>query len=172
VDDLLILTGFMGTGKSATGRVLAALLGWEFLDLDEEVERAAGKPVSRIFAEEGEARFRDLEAAALARALTRPRVVLATGGGVLLREENRRRLSGRLVVNLEAGPEECLRRVRASTTVRPLLAGPDPEAESRRLWEARRELYDAVPRRVDTQGKTPDEVAREIHQRFLGEPAR
>ncbi len=163
----MILTGFMGTGKSASGRVLAAGLGWDFLDLDEEVERAAGKTVARIFADDGEPRFRDLEAEALARALTRPRVVVATGGGVLLREENRRLLSGRLVVNLDASPEECLRRVRGSAAERPLLSGSEPEAAAGRLWEERRVLYDAVPRRVDTHGKSPREVAGEIVERFL-----
>ncbi|MEW6488955.1 MAG: shikimate kinase [Thermodesulfobacteriota bacterium] len=171
MDDVVILTGFMGTGKSATGRLLARELGWDFLDLDEEVERAAGKSVARVFAEEGEARFREREAQALCRALTRTRLVIATGGGVLGREENRRSLAGRIVVNLDASAEECLRRVRRSPVERPLLSGPDPEAAARRLWEERRPLYAAVPRRVDTTGKTPGEVAREIRERFLGEGA-
>lgn len=167
----MILTGFMGTGKSASGRLLAEELGWDFLDLDEEVERAAGKSVARIFAEDGEPRFRDLEAEALAQALARTRVVVASGGGVLLREESRRRLAGRLVVNLDAPPEECVRRVRASSVERPLLAGREPEADARRLWEERRPLYEAVPRRVDTAGKSPREVAHEVRKRFLGEAA-
>jgi len=169
VDEVLILTGFMGVGKSATGRLLAEDLGWEFLDVDEEVEKVAGKVVARIFREEGEARFRDLEAEALAGALDRTRVVVATGGGVLLREGNRRLLAGRLVVNLEAPPEECVRRVRGSAAERPLLSGPRPEAAARRLWEERQALYCAVPRRVETEGKSPGEVAREIRRRFLGE---
>jgi shikimate kinase len=169
LDDVVILTGFMGTGKSATGRLLARELGWNFLDLDEEVERAAGKSVARIFAEEGEARFRERETQALARALTRNRVVIATGGGVLGREENRRSLAGRIVVNLDATPEECLRRVRGSPLERPLLAGPDPRAAAQRLWEERRPLYEAIPRHVDTTGKSPREVAREIRKRFLEE---
>lgn len=164
----MILTGFMGTGKTATGRLLAQELEWDFLDLDEEVERAAGKGVARIFAEEGEARFREREAQELSRALTRTRVVIATGGGVLGREENRCSLAGRIVVNLDASPEECLRRVRGSPVERPLLAGPDPETAARLLWKERRPQYDAVPRQVDTTGKSPREVAREIRERFLG----
>lgn len=169
MDDVLILTGFMGTGKSAAGRLLAEELGWDFLDLDEEVERAAGKSVARIFAEEGEVRFREREAEALSLALTRTRLVIATGGGVLGRAENRRILAGRTVVNLGASVQECLRRVRGSPVERPLLSGPDPQAAARRLWEERRPLYAAVPLQVDTTGKSPREVAREIRERFLGE---
>lgn len=163
----VILTGFMGVGKTASGRHLAELLGWRFVDLDEEVERAAGRSVAEIFADEGEARFRERETKALERVLRRRRVVVATGGGVLLKEENRRRLSGHLVVNLSASPTECLRRVRGSATERPLLAGDDPEGRARSLLAAREPLYRAVPRQVDTEGKSAAAVAREIWDRFL-----
>jgi shikimate kinase len=168
VVEVVILTGFMGSGKSATGRELAALLGWEFLDLDDEVERAAGKTVPRIFAEDGEDRFRELESEALASVLGRRAVVVATGGGVLLRKENRRLLADRLVVNLDASTAECVRRVRGSRTERPLLQVPDPEGRARELRASRHHLYGGVARQVDTEGKTPAAVAREIRQRFLG----
>lgn len=170
MDDVLILTGFMGVGKSATGRILAQELGWAFADLDREVEEEAGRSVPRIFAEDGEARFRELEAESLARVLGRRRVVVATGGGVLLREENRRRLRGYLVVNLDAPAAECLRRVRSSGDPRPLLSGPDPEGAARALYEARSPAYRSVERQVDTVGKSPRQVAREIRERFLDPP--
>ncbi|GAB4267258.1 MAG: shikimate kinase [Deferrisomatales bacterium] len=165
----MILTGFMGVGKSATGAALAKLLGWSFVDLDREIEQQAGKPIPRIFAEEGEAGFRDRESEALARVLGRARTVVATGGGVLLRARNRKLLAGRIVVNLEAPPEACVERLAASPEERPLLAGADPLEEARRLYAARKPLYDAVERRVDTRGKSPEEVAREIARRFLPE---
>jgi len=158
----------MGVGKTATGRALAEILGWDFLDLDEEIEQAAQKPIPRIFGDEGEDRFRDLESQELRKVLGRNRVVVATGGGVLLREENRKRLEGRIVVNLDASPEECARRLRNSSTERPLLAGPDPEEAARRVYEARRHVYGWVRSRVDTEGKTPAEVASEIAARFVG----
>ncbi len=162
----LILTGFMGVGKSATGRLLAEDLGWRFVDLDEAVEEAAGRSVAQIFAEDGEDGFRELEEAALARALALDRTVIATGGGVLGREPNRRRLAGRLVVQLDAPLAECLHRARGGRAVRPLLAAGE-EAVAR-LYEARQPWYRAVERRVDTAGKSPREVAREIATRFLG----
>jgi shikimate kinase len=162
VDDVLILTGFMGAGKSATGRALADLLRWDFVDLDDEIEAAAGKSISALFAEDGEPHFRKLEGDVLARVLRRPRVVVATGGGVVVGEENRRLLEGRCVYYLHASPAECVRRLHASATPRPLLAGPDPEAAAARIYEERRGFYEAVGRRVETEGKTPEEVAREI----------
>lgn len=164
---LLILTGFMGVGKSATGRALARRLDWRFVDLDEVVEGVAGKSVAQIFAEDGEEHFRGLEAAALARVLDLDRAVIATGGGVLGREENRKRLAGRLVVHLHAPLAECLRRARGSGTARPLLAAGDEAVE--RLYEARRPGYREMGYEVETLGKGPEAVAEEIAARFLGE---
>jgi shikimate kinase len=169
VDAPIVLTGFMGVGKSATGRSLARLLGWEFLDLDEAIEAEAGKSVARIFAEDGERHFRKLEHEVLNRVLRRSRIVVAAGGGVLVREENRVLLKGQRVVNLEASPGECLRRMEGSGTARPLLAGGDAERLAHELYESRRAFYAAVPLRVDTQGKSPEEVAREIVQRLEAE---
>lgn len=171
MDDGLILTGFMGVGKSATGRALAGLLGWEFLDLDLEVEEVAGRSIAELFAEHGEEHFRALESEALARALERRRVVIATGGGILLREANRRRLEGRRVFYLHASPTEILRRLRGSSSRRPLLAGGDPEARVRSLYAEREALYASVGERVDTEGRTTEEVARDIARLILGREA-
>ncbi|MBI5017420.1 MAG: shikimate kinase [Deltaproteobacteria bacterium] len=172
MDEALILTGFMGAGKTATGRALSDLLGWDFVDLDEEVEAAAGKSIPAIFAEDGEARFRDLESEALAGVLVRRRTVVATGGGVLVRGENRKLLEGRRVYYLHVSPGECLRRLRASPVSRPLLAGPDPEAAATRIYQGRRALYESVGRRVETEGRTPEEVAAGIAREVRGEDAR
>lgn len=158
----MILTGFMGAGKSTTGRVLAGLLGWRFVDLDEAVEAEAGKSVSALFAEEGEEAFRRRESDALARVLEERRIVVASGGGVLLLQRNRKLLAGRRVFYLRASPEECLRRLRTSATPRPLLGGDDPEGRARRLFGERRALYEGLGRPIDTEGRHPDDVAREI----------
>ena len=171
MDDVLILTGFMGVGKSATGRTLAALVGWDFLDLDLEVEAAAGRSIPELFSEHGEDHFRALESEALGRALERRRTVIATGGGILLREANRRLLEGRRVLYLHASPTEILRRLRGSSTRRPLLDSADPEERVRSLYAEREELYASVGQRVDTEGRTTEEVARDIARLFLGREA-
>ncbi len=163
---VLILTGFPGVGKSAVGRALARRLGWGFLDLDEAVEAAAGRPIPRIFSEEGEEAFRDMETRALEQALRAERLVVAAGGGVLVRRRNRELLEGCIVVNLGAPLPVCLERLRRSPAERPLLQGEDPEGAAARLYEARAPLYRAVPRQVDTRGRSPDEVAEEILRRF------
>lgn len=171
MDDTLILTGFMGAGKTAVGRLLAAQLDWDFVDLDEEIETADGRSIPSIFAQEGEAHFRSLESDVLARVLQRHRTVVATGGGAIMREANRRLLEGRQVYYLHATAAECIRRLRTSSTPRPLLSGPDPEAAAARIYEARSALYDSVGRRIDTEAKTPEEVAREIVHDLRGERA-
>ncbi len=162
----------MGAGKSAVGRELARRLGWRFVDLDREIEALAGKPVPRIFAEDGESRFRALETEALRRALGGERRVVATGGGVLLREENRKLLARHLTVNLLAPVEECVARVAESGEARPLLEGPDPLDAARRLWREREHLYRSVPRQVETAGRGPDSVAEEILRRYGAELGR
>ncbi len=169
---VLILTGFMGAGKSAVGRELARRLGWRFVDLDREVEALAGKPVPRIFAEDGEERFRALETEALRSALSGGRTVVATGGGVLLRDENRSLLAPHLTVNLRAPLEVCVARVLGSGEARPLLEGPDPLDAARRLWREREPLYRWVPRQVDTAGRDPGAVAEEILRRYGAELGR
>src|SRR5262249_29258766 len=89
VAERIILIGLPGSGKTTTGRLVASLLGWPFMDVDDLIERAVGKRVERIFAENGEERFRELEYGALAEALESRRVVIATGGGCIERAENR-----------------------------------------------------------------------------------
>lgn len=161
----LILTGFSGTGKSAVGREAARLLGWDFIDTDAEVVRRAGKPIARIFAEEGETAFRALEAQVLLEALARPEpTVIATGGGAVLDETNRQRMfiSG-VVVCLEARPETVLQRLaQGEDEVRPLLASPDPLERIRSLKAQRQPLYALADWTVHTDALSVDEAAREV----------
>lgn len=138
----MALLGLRGSGKSTVGRALAARLERPFVDLDEEVARLGGAPGERageLLARIGEARFRDLEEAALEEALARTDApVLATGGGVVEREANRRRLAGTArCIWLRARPEALLERIAGDPTPRPALTGLAPLEELRQL-EARR----------------------------------
>lgn len=138
---LISLVGMPGGGKSTVGRQLARMLDLPLRDTDREIEAAVGCPVREFFARHGEAAFRDLEQEAI-EALTRGGpLVLATGGGAVLREANRRVLRQRTtVVYLRATPEELMRRLRHDSQ-RPLLQGPDPQARLRQLWRERDPLY-------------------------------
>lgn len=164
----IILVGFMGTGKSAVGRLLAEKMRRQFVDMDALIEERAGKPISRIFAEEDEARFRQMERGLVIELAGRSGLVIAAGGGVVLNPDNIRDFSRTgQVVCLAATPEEILRRVKDAAR-RPLLAkSADKLAEIRRLLQVRQPRYDAIPHRIDTTGKTVAEVAEDIlHERF------
>jgi shikimate kinase len=136
----LFLTGFMGAGKSAVGRRLARRLGWEFVDLDQRVEAAAGMPVAELFARCGEQHFRRLERAALAEALTHRRLVLALGGGTLVQPEAAALLRGRgLIIWLRPPFAELAARVEAAgAAVRPLWGD---RLQARELYRARVPSY-------------------------------
>lgn len=145
--DLIIsLVGLPGGGKSTVGRQLARRIGARFVDSDTVLEERIGMPIRRFFEQFGEAAFRDQEEAAIDE-LTRPAggaqaLVLATGGGALLRPINRERLHERTtVVYLRSSPEELYRRLRHDTQ-RPLLQVADPLAKLRELYEQRHPLYE------------------------------
>jgi shikimate kinase len=161
-DAPLFLIGFMATGKTTVGRLLAARLGWRLVDLDEVVVREAGHPVTHIFATEGEAGFRAREARALEAAARERALVVATGGGAACREDNLRTMLGAgRVVALAVTPEEAVRRARGGVG-RPLLAGPDPIAAAAALLAARAPFYARAHVSVDTVGRTPEDVARDV----------
>ena len=158
----LVLVGFMGTGKSAVGRRVAALAAAPFLDMDAELERRAGKSIARIFAEDGEPAFRDQEARLAEEWGRKQGAVISCGGGVVLREANLRALGANgLLVCLTARPEAILERTGRSKD-RPLLATEDREKKVRELLAARAEAYGRIPNRVDTSDLTPQEVARRV----------
>jgi shikimate kinase len=160
------LIGYRGTGKSSVAQMLALRLGWDWVDADVELELRAGKSIAAIFAEDGEGAFRDLESAMLAELVRQDRRVLATGGGVVLRAENRDLLrAGATVVWLKATPETLLRRLSEDwTTVsrRPNLT-TGGLGEIRDMLEKRTPLYQqCADLDVDTDGKTIAEIAAEI----------
>jgi shikimate kinase len=159
----LVLIGFMATGKSTVGPILAQRLGRRFLDLDALVAEEAGMTIPQLFAAEGEAGFRARESRALGRALEASDLVLATGGGAACREDNLALLLDRAsVVSLEAPPEEILRRTGGGSG-RPLLDGAtDPLSRVRELLALREPFYARAHARVRTVGKSPEAVAQEI----------
>ncbi|HBT96782.1 MAG TPA: shikimate kinase [Desulfobulbaceae bacterium] len=158
----IVLTGFMGTGKSTVGKLLAARLGWRFADTDALIEERQGQSITAIFAKQGEAAFRQMEAA-LARELAgKENLVIATGGKFMLAVENVQALAASRVFCLTAEPEEILVRIMADgAALRPLLAGADPAATIRRLLTERATGYGRFPA-ISGGGKTPEAIADEI----------
>ena len=140
----IVLIGFMGSGKSSVGRRVAAGLGFQFIDTDTLLAEREGREISEIFASDGEARFRDLESAALAALTKHSRCVISTGGGVILREKNHallRQLG--FVVWLTASEDAIFARV-SRTDKRPLLRTANPRETVTQLFAARRPLYEAA----------------------------
>jgi shikimate kinase len=157
----LVLVGPPGSGKSTAARLVAGRLGTPWRDTDVDVEQQAGSSISDIFVDHGEERFRELEAAAVRAALAEHDGVLAVGGGAVLDDTTRASLAGRAVVFLDVTIKDAAQRIGFNRD-RPLLLG-NPRAQWIRLMEERRPLYEAVATLVvDTDGKTPDEVADEI----------
>jgi shikimate kinase len=155
---VIVLVGFMGAGKTTVGRLLAAKLGLPFTDSDQVIERQAGRPIPRIFAEDGEPAFRDLEHAVIAGLLAGPATVLALGGGAASHPVTRSLLATTPVVYLRVGFAEAMSRVGGDKD-RPMLARPDV----RSLYEDRQALYASVATiTVDTDARPPDEIVLDV----------
>ncbi|MEV4182184.1 shikimate kinase [Streptosporangium canum] len=157
----VVLIGPPGSGKSTVGRLLADRLGVAFRDTDTDVEVVAGKPVGDIFVEDGEERFRELEAAAVRLALAEHDGVLSLGGGAVLAETTRELLAGHSVVYLEVGLSQAVQRV-GLASARPLLV-LNPRSQLKKLMDARRPIYEGLAAVVvATDERKPDEVVDEI----------
>jgi 3-dehydroquinate synthase len=159
----IVLTGFMGTGKTAVGRVVARILGREFIDMDTLIADCAENTIPRIFAEDGEAVFRRMEKELCRELSGREDLVIATGGGALVDPENHTlMMKTGTVVCLTASRDEIVRRLNEmDLSARPLL-GDNPQAAVARLMEARRDAYRAFPWRIDTTGLPVEEVAQRV----------
>jgi len=159
----VVLVGAMGAGKSTVADLLAASWGLPARDTDHDVEAAAGKPISEIFVDDGEQRFRALERAAVAAALAEHHGVLALGGGAVLDPATQELLAGHRVVFLRVGLSDAVKRVGLGVG-RPLLLG-NVRSRIKTLLDERTAIYEAVATHVvDTDGRTPEDVAAEVER--------
>jgi shikimate kinase / 3-dehydroquinate synthase len=158
----IILTGFMGTGKTAVGQQLASDLAYPFIDTDALVESSSGKSIERIFAEDGEDIFRRWESQAIDEALKSSQAVISVGGGAICLRQNfdKLRKKGCLILLKAQVPTILKRLVREDH--RPLLKGEKNEERVRALLAKRATAYERVPLQISTDGKTPAQIAREI----------
>ena len=162
----IALIGFMGTGKSSVGQLVAAQLHFTFLDTDHVIEARAGKTISEIFEQEGEPAFRELEKKIVAELVTRKKTAISTGGGLPANPENLASLKTHsLVVCLWASPEKIWERVR-SQTHRPLLNEPDPLAKIRRLLAEREPFYRQADVLLNTEMRSLKDVAQQVIHQF------
>lgn len=158
----IVLTGFMGSGKSTVGPLLAAQLGWNFLDVDDVIVAEAGMPISGIFARFGEPAFREREHAAIARLCEQDGLVLALGGGAIETAATRDLLlgsAGTLLIHLEVELATTLERCRGTEHTRPVLAD---HANLTARYEKRLPLYRAAHVSIPVDALTPDEVVQAI----------
>lgn len=157
----VVLVGPMGSGKTTVAGLLAARWGTRARDTDADVEAAEGRSIADIFVDSGEARFRELERAAVTRALADHDGVLALGGGAVLDPGTRTALAGQVVVFLRVGLSDAVKRVGLATS-RPLLLG-NVRGTLKKLLDERAPVYESVATVVvDTDGRNPEDVAAEV----------
>ena len=164
----IVLIGFMGTGKTSVGRLVAKKLGRDFIDVDERIEKEQNRKISEIFEKDGEAAFRRLEKAAISQVASSSNAVITTGGGAVLDADNVSALkqSG-LLVCLSASPETIFERVKRSSH-RPLLKGNDRMAEIKKLLAVRKPFYEKADMKLETDGLSSEKVAQLLLKELEG----
>ena len=171
----IILTGFMGTGKTAVGQAVAERLGRWFVDMDTIIEQRAGKSINEIFAQEGEPAFRQMEAELCRELAQEEHLVIATGGGALLPATNRQTLGASGVLICLTAPADAILARLGDATDRPLLAGPDRRQRVEALLAQRAPDYAAILHQIDTAGLTVEQAAERVirlARRMSREPLR
>ena len=164
----IILTGFMGTGKTAVGRELARLLNMHLIDVDTDIEKSEKMTINEIFEQFGEPRFRELETEMIKKLSERNNIVISTGGGAVVRQENVDVLKKNgVIVCLTAKPETIVRRT-GNSNDRPLLQVEDPLEKIKELLNFRKPFYEKADIMIDTEGKTPLHIAEEIIEKVKG----
>jgi len=161
----IVLIGFMGSGKTAVGKQLGERLGLPFKDTDSLIEERLGQKINAIFADKGEAFFRDMESQIIDELTAKDNQVLSCGGGAILRNENVNylRQNGTLIY-LKAPFAVLYNRIKSSSN-RPLLTSNEPEKTARMLWEARQKVYEsAADLSLDTSKKSIEQIVKEIEK--------
>ncbi len=159
----IVLIGFMGTGKSSVGFKLSNRLKKEFIDMDREIENVSGMSVTEIFRRYGELRFRSEESLMAKKLGKRDNLVIATGGGLVLLEENIAALrENGIIILLEAKPEDIYARVNRKKGTRPLLKGASKVEDIEKLLQERQDYYACADFRVNTSDKDVDTIVEEI----------
>lgn len=158
----IVLIGFMGTGKTEVGKELAERLGYGFIDTDELIEKKSGISISEIFDRYGEPYFRDIESEVIKDVSRKDKVVISTGGGAVIREENRENLKRKgILVCLTASPEIIHERTRSYDN-RPLLKIDDPYKRIKELLKEREPYYSQADITIDTSDIETSEVVNKI----------
>lgn len=161
----IVLTGFMGTGKTAVGKELSRLLNMKLIDVDTEIEKSQKMSISDIFKRFGEPKFREFETEMIKNLSENKNIIISTGGGAVLRQENMDALRKRgVIICLTATPETILKRT-SHNSDRPLLQVEDPLRKINDLLAFRNPFYEKADIMVDTENKTPLQIAEEIIER-------
>lgn len=163
----IVLIGFMGTGKTTSGHILANRFGWDFIDVDQKIEEHCSMPIAHIFNRHGEEYFREQEKIVIEKLVNCSNSVIATGGGAILSDENVRNLKKcGTVVCLNASPETIIQRLEHDTVSRPLLNCPKRLERVTKLMQERHARYETADLCVDTDSIDPWEVTENIVKFF------
>ena len=157
----IFLIGMMGSGKSSTGPILAEILKYKYVDLDVLIEKLTKKTIDKVFSEEGEAYFRDLETQCLQEIIKLPSVVVSTGGGVVLKKENWCILRQGIIVWLDINKEIALKRLNSKDNIRPLLKD-NIDIKYEEIFETRKDIYAQADLRVEVNNEGVKNVAEKI----------
>lgn len=162
----IILTGFMGTGKTEVGRELSNMLGWKLIDVDDEIVKSKKMSINDLFSQLGEPVFRDIEADMIRSVAANKKTIISTGGGAVLRQENMDVLrKNGIIVCLTASPEIILERT-GNSDERPLLRAGNPLEKIRELLDFRKPFYERADIVIETENRTPRQIAGDIIERI------
>tara|TARA_B100000242_G_scaffold153365_2_gene109511 strand:- start:2802 stop:3302 length:501 start_codon:yes stop_codon:yes gene_type:complete len=157
----IFLVGFMGAGKTTVGMELAKKLNYKLIDTDHSIENDQSREIKDIFSEEGELFFRNLETLKLKELINVENAIISTGGGIILKDENRSILNNLFTIYLKADFENIFNRIKQDTS-RPLLLTDDPYNTAKDIFKSRQSVYESFKIHVRTDNKTPHQVVEEI----------
>jgi shikimate kinase len=161
----IVLTGFMGTGKTEVGRELSNILGWKLIDVDGEIVKAKNMSINEIFSQFGEPVFRDIETEMIKNIAANKNMIISTGGGAVMRQGNMEALRQTgIIVCLTASSDTILKRT-GNSDERPLLKAENPLQKIKELLDFRKPFYEKADIMIDTENRTPRQIAEEILER-------